>query len=85
MPIVTNVNYEKKIVSVWISNDEKNNASLREDMKPLYAEWKAKKYTVAVFQSGSGDLYDNTLALLSHNRKRSAEVEVLAEKQFSNG
>jgi hypothetical protein len=86
MPIVTTVvNRDKKLVSIWLTNDEKNNASLREDMKPLYAEWKAKKYTVAVFQSGSGDIYDNTLALLSHNRKRSAEVEVLAEKQVSNG
>ncbi len=83
--ITTIANHEKKLVTVWLTNDEKNNASLREDMKPLYAEWKAKKYTVAVFQSGSGALYDNTLALLSHNRKRSAEVEVLAEKQVSAG
>ena len=83
--ITTIVNHDKKVVTVWLTNDEKNSTSLYEDMKGLFAEWKAQKYTVAVFESGSGDLYDNTLALLSHNRKRSAEVEVLAEKQFSNG
>ena len=37
--------------------------------------------SVAVFESGRGDLYENTLALLRFNRRRSAEKEVQQEKK----
>ncbi len=83
--ITTNVNHEKKLVTIWLTNDEKNNASLRDEMKPFFAECKSNKYMVAVFNSGTEDLYDNTLALLCHNRNRSAEVEIQNEKRVLNG
>lgn len=35
----------------------------------------AKKYTVAVFQSGTEDLYEQTHQLLLYNRNRAAELE----------
>ena len=34
-----------------------------------------------VYKSGHEDLYDNTLALLKHNRRLSAEKEVAAAKE----
>ena len=34
-----------------------------------------KKYTVAVFQSGTEDLYEQTHQLLLYNRNRAAELE----------
>ena len=55
--------------------------SLREGLKRLYDEYKTKKYLVAVFESGEGDLYQSTLELLSYNKQRCAEIEVNREKQ----
>ena len=72
---------DKHLVEVWLSNAEKNDTSLRDGLKRLYDEYKKKKYLVAVFESGEGDLYQSTLELLSYNKKRCAEIEVAHEKQ----
>ena len=72
---------DKHLVEVWLSNVEKRDISLREGLKRLYDEYKKKKYLVAVFESGEGDLYQSTLELLSYNKKRCAEIEVNREKQ----
>ena len=58
-----------KIVEVWLTNCEKNDTSLRQSLKPLYEKYKRKKYKIAVFESGNGDLFDSTAGLLLHNRK----------------
>ena len=72
---------DKKIVEIWLTNAEKNAPVLREQLKDVYAEYKAKKYMVAVFESGSADLYQSTRDLLLYNRRRLAEKEIQAEKQ----
>ena len=51
-----NVNEEKKMVMIWLTNAEKNDPVIRENLKPLNAEYKKKKYFVAVFESGEKDL-----------------------------
>jgi hypothetical protein len=76
-----NVRDDSKIVEIWLSNAEKNDPALKAGLQKVYDEYKEKKYTVAVFQSGNQDLYQNTLALLSYNRKRSAELQVQREKR----
>ena len=85
MPIVTEVNDVKKIVTIWLTNEEKNDVELRAGLKNLYAEYRAKKYMVAVFSSGNEDLYANTLDLLKYNKRRLAEQEVQREKQAAAG
>jgi hypothetical protein len=50
-------------------------------LKTLYAEYKAKKYMVAQFHSGTEDLYEGTRDLLLYNRKRIEELAVRREKQ----
>ena len=75
------INDECKTVEVWLSNEEKNNPAVRQRLKPLYAEYAEKKYTVAVFMSGSQDLYSLTSDLLCYNRKRISELEVEQEKE----
>lgn len=75
-----NVRDDRKIVEVWFSNTEKANVELQNQLKPLYSAYKARKYTVAVFCSGTEDLFENTSALLVTNRKRLAELEVQREK-----
>ena len=75
------INDERRTVEVWLSNEEKSNHTVRQRLKPLYAEYAEKKYTVAVFMSGSQDLYSLTSDLLCYNRKRIAELEVEQEKE----
>lgn len=72
---------DKKIVEIWLTNAEKNDPGLWEQLKDVYAEYKAKKYMVAVFESGSADLYRSTRDLLLYNRRRSAEKAVQREKK----
>ena len=76
-----NVRDDKKIVEIWLTNAEKVDPILREGLKDVYAKYKAKKYLVAVFESGGDDLYENTRDLLLYNRRRSAERAVQEEKK----
>jgi len=76
-----NVNNESKIVEIWLTNAEKVDAALRERLKPLYREYRAKKYLVAVFESGEGDLFEGTRDLLLHNREALTKRELAEEKQ----
>ena len=77
-----NVRDDSKIVDIWLTKEEKENQELREQLKPLYKEYKAKRYLVAVFESGEEDLWDNTSQLLCTNRRRMAERETEQEKQM---
>ena len=63
-----------KIVEVWMTNVEKNDPAVQARLKELYAKYKEKKYTVAVFQSGGGDLYQSTRDLLAYNKRKCAEL-----------
>ena len=76
-----NVRDDMKLVDIWLTNAEKNDPQLRSSLQSIYDKYKEKKYTVAVFESGSEDLYENTLALLRYNKKRSAEKAVARKKQ----
>lgn len=64
---------DKKMVAVWLTNADQKDPALREQLKSFYKDCKAKGILAVEYQSGTGDLYQNTLALLSYNRKRSAE------------
>ncbi len=75
------INDARGTVEVWLSNEEKADPAVRRRLKPLYAEYAEKKYTVAVFMSGSQDLYSLTSGLLCYNRKRIAELEAAQEKE----
>lgn len=70
-----------KIVEVWLTREEKQDVNLRERLKPLYQEYKAKKFLVAVFESGEQNLEELTGSLLGYNRKRSVQIEMEREKQ----
>lgn len=75
------VRNDSRIVEIWLTRAEGENAELREKLKPLYQEYQAKNYLVAVFESGSEDLAENTSALLCTNRIRLARQEVELERQ----
>lgn len=73
----------QKIVEVWLTNSEKNDPAVAARLQPLYRAYQKQKYTVAVFQSGSADLFSCTRDLLRYNRKRVAELETLHERSAS--
>ena len=74
---------KEKTVEVWLTNAEKASPAIQAELKTLYAEYKPKKYMVAVYESGRGDLFDDPLALLHYNKRRSAEHVVQQQKRRS--
>ena len=72
---------DMKLVTVWLTRAEQEDLSLRERLKEVYAEYKAKKYMVAQFHSGTEDLYEGTRDLLIFNRKRIEEIALQRERQ----
>ena len=77
---------DPKIIISAVVHAEKIDPVLQEGLKEIYAKYKTKKYMVAVFESGKGDLYENTRDLLLFNRCRSAEKAVQqAKKQRAAG
>ena len=71
---------ERKLVEIWLTNAEKADPVLRVGLQSIYDKFKKKKYLVAVFESGNGDIYEQTRDLLLYNRQRMAEQEVQREK-----
>lgn len=69
-----------KIVEVWLTQKERENKDLQEQLAQIYREYTEKKFKVAQFHSGTDDLYAATRDLLLFNRKRIAELENLREK-----
>ena len=63
----------QKIVAVWLTRAERDDERVREKLCELRAEFKAKKYTVAEYQSGEGDLHTSIYELLRYNKLRVAE------------
>ena len=76
-----NVRDDMKLVTIWLTRAEQEDTVIREQLKALYADYKAKKYMVAQFHSGTEDLYRNTRDLLLFNRKRIEELAMQREKQ----
>jgi len=64
-----NIRDKEKIVEIWLAKNKTIDRELRESLMPLYREYKGKKYTVAVFESGGGELYGNVESLVLHNLK----------------
>lgn len=76
-----NVHDDKKQVEVWLTNQEKNDPQIQQQLKPIYAKYHQKNYLVAVFESGPQSLYQNTLDLLTYNKKRIAQLDVQRRKK----
>ncbi len=76
-----NVRDDRKIVEVWLTNQDKRDQALKGQLNILYQQYKVKKYSVVEYQSGDQDLLEETSALLCYNRKRLAEQEVRRKRQ----
>ena len=76
-----NVRNESKIVEIWLTKAEKQDARLQKELKLVYESFHEVGYTVATFLSGDQDLADTTSDLGCYNRKRIAQLEVEREKK----
>ena len=66
---------KQKNVEVFLTKAEQNDPAITERLKEIYAKYKNTKYTVCVYHSGDGDLYENTRELLTYNKRRIVELE----------
>jgi hypothetical protein len=64
---------QRKMVEIWLTRAERKDAVLARKLGSQCRPFSDSGYTVVFFQSGEGDLYENTLDLLRFNRKRSAQ------------
>ena len=74
------VHDDMKLVEVWLTRQEQADDVIREQLRQMYQDYKARKYMVAQFHSGGGDLYAITRDLLIFNRKRIEELALALEK-----
>lgn len=75
-----NVNKERMLVEIWLSCDEREDPKLLERLKPVFGKYREEKFLVVLFESGKGDLYQETRDLLCYNRKRLAQLEARYER-----
>lgn len=59
-------------VAIWLASFEANDKAARVSLREEIETWRQRGYAVAVYVSGTGDLFANTLELLRHNRHLSA-------------
>ena len=74
------VHDDMKLVEIWLTRQEQADDAIREQLQRMYQDYKSRKYMVAQFHSGGGDLYTITHGLLIFNRKRIEELAVQLEK-----
>ena len=70
------VGENKKDVFIWLTNADQAGEKAEETLSAVIAEWKARGFYPVIFRSGRADLYDQTFALLKHNRDAAARREV---------
>ena len=94
MALEIHIRDDQKLVEIWLNRREREDLELRNRreqgdpelrgrLKPFFQTYHARKYLVAVYQSGEEPLYDGTRELLLYNRRRQAEREVRREKGVS--
>lgn len=70
------VRHDKKRVNIWLTRAESADMELRSSLEPMYKKYKAQKYLVAVFESGTESLEESVRDLLLYNKVRLRELEV---------
>ncbi len=70
------VKTNEKRVNIWLTRSESGDAGVRESLKPVYKKYKAEKYLVSVFESGTESQEDSIRDLLLYNKVRLRELEM---------
>ena len=70
-----------RIAEIYLSRRDQEDPEIQAQLTPLFKEYKAKGYMVAVYRSGNKDLTRQTSDLLCHNRKSMAHQAVVKERE----
>ncbi len=70
-----NIHDNEKCVSVWLTKEESQDETMHDKLTPFCQHWKAKKYRVVIYKSGTKNLAEITKDLLAHTLKTSAKSE----------
>ncbi len=79
--MVMSVLEDRKIVQIWLTNEEKDDPNVHARLKPMYQRNKSQGYMTVVYKSGKQDLKEGIRDLLLYNKRKLAELEVQQEKQ----
>lgn len=79
-----NTHEDKKIVEIWLTNAEQEDASVKARLNLLFAKYKNDGYTVVVFKSGKKDLFQCTADLLRNNHMGEAVAQKHCERAVQN-
>lgn len=66
---------EKRLI-IWLTRAESEDENMKESLRPIFREYAARKYLVAVFESGQESLEALTRDLVLYNRVRIHELEM---------
>lgn len=58
---------ELKLAKVWCSHDDQQDEAKQQKLKEFIADCRKKKIFVCVYESGDGNLLENTKELLAYN------------------
>lgn len=61
------IDKQKKLARVWCSHADQNDENQQNKLKEFIAECKKDKIFVCVYNSGGGDLVENTKEILAYN------------------
>ena len=73
-----NRNDEKKIIEIWLTNQDQQDPEIQTTTNELIAYWYRQNYLPVIYRSGIEDLRENLLPLLKHNRKCSAQKAMIS-------
>ncbi len=79
--MVMSILEDRKIIQIWLTNEEKDDPNVHAKLKPIYAENKRQGFQTVVYKSGKQDLKEGIRDLLIYNKRKLAELEVQQEKQ----
>ncbi len=63
-------------MEIWLTKNETRDEALNAKLKRVFSEYKKKKYSVVVYQSGTRNLTDGMEMLLRINREKIAQESV---------
>ena len=63
-----NVLEEKQRVEIWLTQAESNDKTVSKEIEKIKNDFRSKKYYIAIFRSGTGNLFENTKNLILHNK-----------------
>lgn len=73
-----NRNEEKKIIEIWLTNQDQENPAIKTITEEIIYYWHQQEYLPVIYRSGKGDLYSNIKPLLKHNREYSAKKSIFS-------